>query len=313
MRPRSSRSRRGRVALAAAAFVVASAATGAARAQACCAGTGALTPGRLAMHERGLVGLQLKAGDVFGSYDSSGTYRRSPSGTSELDFEEALFAATRFFGKGQVVAFAPLVQTRRATPTAGPELGGGLGDVNAAARWDFTLAGEHRILPGIGVLAGVTLPTGKPPEASTRPLATNATGVGALQGNLGVAVEQTFGHWLVNLTAVGSMRAPRSARGVRTTLGPQLTLLAGTAYSFDNDAALGLLAAFTVEGEATVEGQTAEGSGRRLLRLTGAGTWPLDDRWRLQGSPFLDVPIPSLGTNQPTQVGLTLGVIRSWS
>lgn len=309
MPPRSSTFRD--VALAAALVAASTFAATSARAQACCAGTGALTPGRLAGHEAGLVGLQARAGSVYGGFDSAGTFTGSPAGTTEHGFEEALFGATRFARRGQVAVFAPLVQTRRATPTSGPELGGGLGDVNASARWDFVSAGERRPLPGVGLLAGVTLPTGKPPEASTRTLATNATGVGALQGNAGVAVEQTYGHFLVNVTGVVALRAPRTARGIRTALGPQITVLAGTAYSFDNDAAIGVLASFTVETPASVDGVTVPGSGRRLFRLSGAGTYPLDDRWRLQATPFVDLPF--FGQNQPSQAGLSFGVIRSWS
>src|SRR5580704_2399535 len=41
-------------------------------AQACCAGGSVITPGRLAMHEDALVGLQEKAGNVLGSYSQAG-------------------------------------------------------------------------------------------------------------------------------------------------------------------------------------------------------------------------------------------------
>src|SRR5450432_2748218 len=43
-----------------------------ARAQACCAGGSAVTPGRLQLHEDALVGLQVKAATVFGSYEQGG-------------------------------------------------------------------------------------------------------------------------------------------------------------------------------------------------------------------------------------------------
>src|ERR1700722_7748255 len=54
-----------------------------AHAQACCAGGSAITPGRLQLHEDALVGAELKAASVVGSYDASGRYMAAPAGTLE--------------------------------------------------------------------------------------------------------------------------------------------------------------------------------------------------------------------------------------
>ena len=48
----------------------------------------------------------------------------------------------------------------------------------------------------VSALAGITFPTGKPPEEEGN------TGTGAYQFNVGLAIEQTFGPWLVNATGV---------------------------------------------------------------------------------------------------------------
>jgi hypothetical protein len=285
----------------------------AACAQSCCAGSSALTPGRLALHESALVGAQVRAGYGFGSFDADGHYATNPDGASELDFEQDLFGALRFLRHGQAALLVPFVETRRQTRTAGSELGGGLGDVNASARWDFTAAGQYRVLPGIGLLAGITFPTGRAPEDTSKPLATDATGVGAFQGNVGLALEQTWGAWLVNVTGLVAARTPRTVQGIRSTLGAQFTTLAALAYSLPDDSALAFVASYTFEGNATVDGAEAPGSGRRLLRLSVSAMHPLSDTWRLQGGVFGDPPIPHVGKNEPASLGLTLSVIRSWS
>jgi hypothetical protein len=284
-----------------------------ASAQACCAGSGALTPGRLAVHEDALVGAQARVADGYGSFDGHGHYNSNPAGTSELDLEEDVFGSIRFLRDGQAAIFVPFVETRRQARGSGSELGGGLGDVNLSARWDFLVAGESRVVPGIGALGGVTFPTGTAPEDTGTPLATGATGVGAVQGNLGLAVEQSWGPWLVNATGIAAKRFPRTAQGVHTALATQVTLLAGAAYAFPNDAALAASLSYAFEGDATVAGQREPDSGRRLLRATVSATWPLSDRLRLTGGVFFDPPIVHVDQNAFPQLGLVLGGIFSWT
>jgi hypothetical protein len=281
---------------------------GIAHAQACCAGGSAVTPGRLELHEDALVGAQARTGVVFGSYDQNGRYIASPSGDSEVDLEQDVFGAVRVLRRGQVALLVPLVETERATPLDGSHFGGGFGDVNLSVRYDFLLAGQSRYVPGVALLAGVTFPTGTPIESARRDV--DATGVGAFQGNLALALEQTFGPWLVNATGLVAGRTARFGE----TLGAQVTLLAAGAYTFDNDAAVALALAFAFEGDATVSGGSSlPFTSKRLTTVTVSALWPVTDSWRLLGGLFLNPPLGSLGVNQLTTGGLTLGVIRSWS
>ena len=143
--------------------------------------------------------------------------------------------------------------------------GGGVGDVNASVRWDFVVAGESQWVPGIALLAGVSFPSGKAPEQATPPLAVDATGLGAFQGTAALALEQTFGPWLVNATAMVAERAPHGGE----QLGAQVTLLGAGAYTFANDMALALSASYAFEGGATAsDGSTIPMSSRRLTVLT---------------------------------------------
>jgi hypothetical protein len=288
----------------------------AAHGQACCAGSAAVTPGRLALHEAALVGAQLKAADVFGSFDSGGHYLAAPPGASEVDFEQDLFGAVRLIDRGQAALIVPLVETARAVP-GHSELGGGLGDVNLSVRYDATLAGASRTVPGIAVLAGITVPTGTPADAANLgALATGATGIGAYQFSLGAAVEQAYGPWLVGVSAFVAERTARTvgsgAVSIHERLGPQWSTLASCAYTFPTDAAIAASFAYTLEGDATIGGVDTAGTARRLPTLTLAGVYPIGDMWRLQGALYDNLPISQLGLSQPAGAGALASVVRSW-
>jgi hypothetical protein len=290
-----------------------------ARAQACCAGGSAITPARLTMHDDALVGVQARASRVLGSYDVAGRYSPEAGGASELDLEQDLFAALRFVRRAQAALLVPLVETRRATPGR-QQLGGGVGDVNLSARYDFVDAGESRYVPGVALLGGVTLPTGRATEDAAPPLQADATGIGAYQLNAALALEQIYGPWLVNATAIVAKRTAHAGE----TLGTQVTLLAAGAYTFDDDSAIALSMSYAFEGDATCSegsvlcppggggGADVADSGKAVTTFTLSGLWPLSDTWRVLAGISLTPPLDGLGHNQPATDGVSLTVIRSW-
>jgi hypothetical protein len=298
-----------------------------AHAQACCAGSGVLTPGRLALHEDVLVGTELHASAVLGSYDPYGHYASQASGSQEYDFEEDLFAAVRVFRRGQVALLVPFDETWRKEPdltstglTSASALGGGVGDANLSVRYDFILAGESRYVPGIAALAGLTAPTGRPPSSpSAGTFAVDATGTGAWQGNFGLALEQSFGHWLVDVSELFAWRAPFTEPGlggapsVDAALAPQWITLAGGGYVFDNEAALALFGSYTLEGSPSINGVPQPDSGRRALVVSVSGSYPVRDNLRLQVSLFSNPPFSGFGAGQTATAGLTFTFIGSWS
>jgi hypothetical protein len=294
--------------------------TGIARAghaQACCAGGAAVTPGRLELYEQGLMGLELKAGEVFGAFDSGGRFAPLPPQASELDLEQDLFGVVRVLERGQVSVLLPLVETRR-TSGGLTDFGGGIGDVNAAVRYDVTLAGDSRVVPGVALLAGATFPTGKPADAAgLGPLASGATGIGAYQINAGLALEQVFGPWLVNATGIVAQRTARTVgpegNQVHERLAAQTSWLAALAYTFPSDIALAVSASYLMEGNATINGVEDAGTGHRLPTLTLSGLVPLRASWRLDGGVFGVLPLRSVGLNQPASIGLFVTVLRSWN
>jgi hypothetical protein len=162
----------------------------------------------------------------------------------------------------------------------------------------------------MAVLAGVTFPTGESIESADEPLGTDATGVGTYQANLGLAFEQTEGPWLFGVTGLVAKRATRTVGSVTTSLPAQWTLLASTAYTFPNDAAIAVIASYAVEASGEVNGVDAT---RRMPLFGMVGLYPFTDAWRLQGGLFLTPPISSLGQNTPAQLEFVLSLLRSWS
>jgi hypothetical protein len=280
--------------------------------QACCAGASAITPGRLALHEQGLLGGQLRAAWMLGSFNRAARFAGSPPGTSEWDFEQDLFGSLRFARRAQLSLLVPVLESRRRTPSTGAEFGAGLGDLNLSARYDFTWAREYRALPGIAALLGVTFPTGRPPESAHLALGSDATGLGAVQLSAGLALERTFGDWLVDVSGLVAKRLNRRSNGVDSELGTQFTGIVAVGYSFPGELAAALVGTYSFEGNASVAGSEVADTAKRQLRLAGAIGATLTDTVRMQGSLFVDPPLAGVGRNSIASSGLTLTLIRSF-
>jgi hypothetical protein len=282
-----------------------------ASAQACCSGSSALTPGRLAPMEDALVGGGMKVGAIHGSWGTTGSYSGTPIGTRELDLEEDLLASIRFLKHGQATALVPFVETYRLA-TLRSDAGGGIGDVNLSARWDFTLAGQHDVLPGIAVLVGVTFPTGVAADQAHHALAADTTGIGAVSGNVGVAFEQTYDHLLLNLSGIVADRTERSANGVTTQLGPQIIGFLAVGWTFDDERVIALTATYTGEPDATINGQREPNSNRSSLLLGIGGGLEVVPKWRLSLSVASAPPIDNVGTNNPASATAATYLLRSF-
>lgn len=280
-------------------------------AQACCAGASAITPGRLALHERALLGLQLRAAWSLGSYDAHADYRPNVSGSTSLDLQQDLFAAVRVLERGQVGLLMPVLASFRISSTTDSEFGGGIGDVNLNARYDFVWARELSYFPGLGLLLGVTLPTGRPAESASLPLGSDATGVGATQLSTGLALEREFGRFLVNLSGIAAWRANRDVYGVTSRLGTQFTGILGASHPLVDQTVLASTLSYATEGNARVDGEVVANSGRRLLRVAVGPSSTLSDSWRVGGNLFLDPPLDGVGQNQLAAVGAGVSVVGS--
>ncbi|HEY7370965.1 MAG TPA: hypothetical protein VIF57_02220 [Polyangia bacterium] len=316
-RPSSSRDRRATAVLAAVAGALAAAAVTAtpraAAAQACCVGTGLVTPARLRTFESGAVGAQMRARSVMGAFGGGGTYAASGADSRELGFEEDLFAALRLGSRVQVGLWAPFVQTSRQQGNLSG-FGGGLGDVALNARFDAIDAGTHGRWPGVAVLGALSLPTGQPLDEGGADdlLSTSGTGTGSFEGSLGVAFEEIIGQGFVSLAGFAAKRSARSANGVEQTFALRLSGLLSGGYTFGHDVTVGAFASALRQGDNSDPNGPIANSATGLVTAGGAAALPFWQTWRLQATLFTDVPIAGWGRNQTVGYGGTIAVIRFW-
>jgi len=283
-----------------------------ARAQACCAGAAAVSPGRLMLHETALIGARLRAATSLGSYDARASFHGNPSGSNEFDFEQAVFGSLRFLRRGQAGAVLPLLESWRRSESTGAEFGSGLGDLALSARYDFVWAGQNSVVPGLALLVGLSLPTGRAPEAARKPLASDATGVGAPRASLGVALEQTFDQVLLGASALVAKRADREVGSVSSARAIEWWLSLAFGYSFENDVGAACTVSYAFEANSSVDGDEVPRTSKRSLEVGAALSVPLGEHFRTQAAAFVTPPLSGAGQNQLAETGLTFSLIRSF-
>lgn len=268
-------------------------------AQACCAGAAAGQLGRLTLHEEALLGLDLKATRTLGAYGDDTTYRTTRS--DELQFEQSLLATLRLEPSLQVGMVIPLVQRYARTPLE-EGLGGGLGDLQLLGRYDFTFAGQSLRIPGMALLGGLGLPTGRPVEETSHPLGVEATGTGRTRFHGGVGIEQSFGMLFAQLMGALLYDAPRSTRRMEFEgrWGAHASLSLGA--SFPSELTLALSVRHEVEPSRRQHG----------WRYGFSAGYPFSD-WRFQGGFFTDLPLDALGRNRSAQLGFHLALMKVWT
>lgn len=283
-----------------------------ARAQACCSGASAITPGRLELHEQALVGVLVTGSRVLGSYDAAKSFHTAPAGMVEVDLRQDVFGTVRWLERGQLGVLIPLHASWRRSPTTGAEFGGGIGDLSFSVRYDAIHHRQYRYLPGIAFLGSITLATGRPPEAAQQPLGSDATGTGATQLGVGLALERAFGDFLLNLIGMATKRTSRTVLGVESELGTQWMGIFAAGYTILEETAVASVLTYTYEEDTRIDGRIAADTASSRLRWSLAASSTLPDSWRLLGSLFLDPPFEGFGRNQPSAAGATLGLIRSF-
>jgi hypothetical protein len=283
----------------------------AAHAQACCVGTGLVNPARLRMFEDRALGFQTRARSVVGAFGDQGSFAASTAGSRDMSFQQDLFGAIRLGPRFQVAGLVPFVATNReAAGISG--WGAGVGDVAANVRYDLILAGERGRWPGVALLAGLAVPTGRSPDEARDPLATSATGTGSFEGNMGLAIETTFGHGFVAASGWIAQRSGRAVGGVDQSFAPRLSALLAGGYTFKTETTVGLYAHGVRQGNARDQGGSIAGSAVGLVTAGVAVAIPFWDAWRLAGSLFTDVPISGWGRNQNAGVGSSAALLRYW-
>lgn len=287
-----------------------------ASAQGCCASGASLTPVRLDLHERALIGVQAGASLQHGSFDNSAAYRSIPSDASDVEFRQTLFGTVAPLERLQVSALVPWLETRRVAAGAPAEWGMGLGDASVMMRGEPIRLREYSDVPAVALLGSVIAPTGTSPEQATELLGADATGAGVWRLGAGVALEQVYGAFLLNLTTVVSTALPRTVEspgnngGLRFVYAPRWDVTAALGYAVSHYWHVAGVLNFEHEGAPTIGGN--RGQTRRRLETALLVTHLLDDGLRIQGGLNVTPPIEVLGRNEVARAGLTASLVRSW-
>jgi hypothetical protein len=285
-------------------------------AQACCAGGALLTPARLGPLEKVGVGLQARVRSTRGTFAPDGTWSEIPAGDAENSWEQVVVISARLTSALQTTLVMPVVETHRRIDGLA-QTGGGLGDLAVTGRYDLLTAGSSAPWPGVGLLAGVTAPTGRAPDAAATVLATDVTGAGTWDLSLGLGVEQSWERWYVAFNAwathhLGHQVGLPGGSTTKESFSPRLTGLIIGGYLFPNDMAAAIYLNAFQEGDKTRDGRAEDASAVRLTTVGGTWVWPWAPHWRSQVSLFTDVPAGGFGRNQPSAYGGSLSVLWVW-
>lgn len=281
-----------------------------AAAQGCCASGASLTPVRLDLHERALVGVQLGATAQHGSFDNAANYRGVPDDASDVELRQTLFGSFAPAPRLQLSALAPLLETRRAAAGAPAEWGVGLGDLSVLARGEPLTLREYPNIPALAVLGSLVLPTGTSPEAASNLLGSDATGAGAWRVGGGLSIEQAYDALLVNLTAMLSTALPRRAGAVRFVYAPRWDVTFGLGYAVSHYWHLAVV--LNYEREGAPEMNRNPGQTRQRLDAALLATHLLDDGLRIQAGLNATPPVSGFGRNELARAGATVSLVRSW-
>jgi len=208
----------------------------------------------------------------------------------------------------QAALLVPFIQTYRRVPGQA-EWGGFFGDVAANFRYELVRTGDLRRMPSVTLLAALSVPTGRAPDQAKNALGTDAAGTGSFEGTLGVELEQLFTHWFLSLDGWVMQRTSRAAPGGRQTFAPRFTALLAGGYAFENEIAVGLFASASREANRASSGSSVT-TGVAVATTGVAALFPVNEAWRLQAAASLDAPL--WGRNQPTTVGASTALLRSW-
>ncbi len=292
-------------------FVTCAVCSNEASAQACCAATSAITPGRLVTHEAALVGMRSGGVAGLGSYDRGSEFIPNEDGAGQVDVPFELFSTLRIVRRLQVGVVVPTLVTLRWTERE-RESSFGLSDVSAHLRFDASFNREYRYLPGIAFLLGATFPTGRSAEKATKPLASDATGLGVFQPNAGLWVERSFGSWLLTVAGLVTLRTAKEESGVKSQLAPLFTVVLALGYSLSENWAIALTETYLAEGTARIDSNPVPGTSRYKWRSALSASGSISDHLRLQMGTIFDPPFDGIGKNELSHVGGNLSVIWSF-
>lgn len=266
----------------------------------CCFSTTATTTARLATWERGAAVLSTAYVRELGFYSS--TARAVPLGTgvSDQQLRFDLTGLVRVTDELTLSLLVPLAMNARASGEQSA-LGGGLGDIGVGVRYDL-LQFDHSKRPGLALVGGVAVPTGRAAEAAERALAVDATGKGTAVFSLGVSSELAWEPWFVRADLMAGIPIPTQASGEWRWLSPtlDLTLMGGvraTKHLF-----------FSVSARFGAQLPTAvQAAGYDMALGAGIAVKP-DTQWALIANVTTSLFAPGAGMNRNAPLAASLAV-----
>ncbi len=282
-----------------------------AAAQACCATPSAFAPARLRQGENAIVGFSVGASGVTGSFGADRSFAASGPGSREVDLSQRLFLGWMPVPRLELSFVVPFVETVRSAGALG-EVSGGIGDAKLASRVHLIDVGTDAIVPGVHLLSGVTLPTGVAADRAHLPLATDATGTGSFQLENGLALEQSFGRFLVNLTGTVAWRSVRDVRGTSAQQGALFGGFFAASYTLPNALSFALSLAYEASLEAKANGVEVPDSATAKTTVSLAAAMPVARGLRVTAGLSWTPHVDGLGKNELATVGGSIGIVWGW-
>jgi hypothetical protein len=295
---------------AAAAVAIATALTPpAASAAACCISATSFGVGRLLMWEEAAFGVSVGHARLLGEFETSTAFRPYGAAYTEGLTSVQPWAIVRVHPRIQLQAFVPVLVNDR-EGGGQRQVSGTVGDIGAAARFEFTAIGEYLHVPALALTVGVVAPTGRRVEATSPPLFAGATGLGAWQGALGLEGEYAFLPYFVRLNVGGSGFAPftRADTGQRQVLGPLVQVAAATGREVVPDkVVVAASLQFDWQADAWLDSVRAPSSQASQFTVSLSVAWRVRPHWTLTCSAYDTAWPDGLGRNRDGRVGLSIG------
>ncbi|MEM1007389.1 MAG: hypothetical protein AAGJ35_00160 [Myxococcota bacterium] len=166
---------------------------------ACCLSSTLGGVGRLRTWEQFALGVRLSSFVNLGSWNTQGLWRNEFHDFAQMDLRTELWGMVGLGKRFDLYGRLPWFVNYRAS-SAQHEWGAALGDIEFGARFELASLGEHGDWPGLAILAGVVIPTGRSPQQTSRPLASDVTTRGDWRVGIGVIVEKSWDVMFVQLS-----------------------------------------------------------------------------------------------------------------
>ncbi|MCC6749193.1 MAG: hypothetical protein IT371_16140 [Deltaproteobacteria bacterium] len=277
---------------------------------ACCLSATAFGTGRLLPWERFALGVRTALISTLGQWDADhrwqgrGAYRAH-------DWRSELYGMVALPWRLELQARLPWLVTYRSTAELS-ETGGGLGDAQAGLRWDAIRTGSYPYVPGVALLVGVLVPSGRPWYRSGTTLGADVTGRGAWVLSFATSLEWVrdplFGRIDLGVTVPLPSERDGPTGPTRTRYGTGLQVAAAGGWEVARNTVLSLIAHTSWESSVLYQGALQPDSGTLETGLGVAASYRVHPHFTLHAAFDTGLFFRGLGRNLPGRMSGTLGL-----